>query len=159
MRRLWCWSSIQCNVKFCECLSSGGFTEAMNFAGNLKRMENNYYYYEPQTWEQKSPLYTRQLSHIMCEYSHACELRTSTKKHTKIFAKAFKRLQSVQIGSVQRWLEHLRTFSAMFRSLWKTVGNLRKWRAHFRKSQSWQDENLTHLTQILHTKVAGRLEA
>ena len=51
-------------------------------------------------------------------------------------AKAFKCLQSVRVVSVQRSSEYRRTFSAMFGSLRKVVGNLQKWLERFRKSRS-----------------------
>ena len=96
--------------------------------------------------------------------SHACGIKTSISLHfisdllciiSLLFitiAKAFKCLQSVRFVSVQRSSEYLRTFSTKFGSLRKIVRNLQKWLGRFRKSRSWRDKNLTHLTQ---KKLAG----
>ena len=50
------------------------------------------------------------------------------------------------LGSAQMSSEHLQTlnFLALFGSLWKFVGNLQKVPRCFRKSRSWQGENLRH---------------
>ena len=34
----------------------------------------------------------------------------------------------------------------IFGNFWTSSGNLQKWLLHFRKSRSWRDENLMHLT-------------
>ena len=71
--------------------------------------------------------------------------------------KAFKCLQSVQIVSVQRSSEYLRTFSATFGSLRKIVGNIRKWLGRFseipvmarQKSHAFDFEKVGRYTHLL----------